>query len=163
MISEIMDESAGIFFSVTLTWLAINAPHVLQLNFAEKRSTAQKVHKINEKQTPPIPLPQFFSLIPKEIGTDILFLKSELHYVRIVTTYGEKLILYNLKDAISDLEKIEDGIKTHRSYWVSGKHIKKLVTEKGRKFILASNGQKVPVSRRNSASIQEYLIQRIKN
>ena len=160
MSAEIMDESAGILFSVTLTWLAINAPHVLQLNFTEKKPADTEDPSKNENETLSRSFPQFFSFIPKEIGTDILFLKSELHYVRVVTTMGEKLILYNLKDAISDLEKIVDGIKTHRSYWVSETHTRKLITEKGGKFILMSNGEKVPVSRRKLTSIQKFIIEK---
>jgi len=47
----------------------------------------------------------FLSVVSQEIGWDIIYVKSELHYVRVVTSKGERLVLFNLKDAIDDLEK----------------------------------------------------------
>ena len=157
LIAVIIDEFTGVFFPVTLVWVAINAPRVLRLSFVDKKAVSSgPPHKSNENGTP-ASLPQFLPLIPRDMGDDLIYIKSELHYVRVVTTDSENLILYNLKDAISDVEKIVDGIQTHRSYWVSAGHIMELIKDKGRKYILLSNGQKVPVSRRKSPEIQQYI------
>lgn len=67
-------------------------------------------------------LPHFFSLCQLTSIEQLLFLKAELHYLNVVTTHGKQLILYNLKDAISELSEynpIYVEWQTHRSYWVN--------------------------------------------
>jgi hypothetical protein len=158
VVSAIMDESGGVVLSVTMTWLAINAPRILQINFKEQKAAAPTGETV-ETQKAPCTKSEFFALIPGEIGADVIYLKSELHYVRVVTTVGEKLVLYNMKDAIADLEIISEGIQTHRSYWVSGRHIKSLITDKNRKCIITTNDQRIPVSRRRSAYVKKFIHQ----
>lgn len=161
-VTAFIEESGGIVFSVTMTWIAINAPRILQINFKEQTAAAPTGETV-DTQKAPCTKPEFFSLIPGEIGTDVICLKSELHYVRVVTTVGEKLVLYNMKDAIADLEIISEGIQTHRSYWVSGRHIKSLTTDNNYKYIITTNDQRIPVSRRRTAYVKEFIHQQLQN
>ncbi len=162
VVSAVIDESGGIVLSVTMTWIAINAPRILQINFREQKVAAPTGETV-EPQKVPCTKPEFFSLLPVEIGTDVIYLKSELHYVRVATTVGEKLVLYNMKDAIADLEIISEGIQTHRSYWVSGRHIKSLTTDNNYKYIITTNDQRIPVSRRRTAYVKEFIHQQLQN
>jgi hypothetical protein len=153
----VWEEFLGVVFPVTFTWVAINAPRILRLSFRETEIYHPEGSGALNGGDAATPLPEFFALIPKEIGTDFVYLKAELHYVRVVTTAGEKLVLYNLKDAIADLESTVEGIQTHRSYWVAGRQVSKIITEEGKKFILAADGKKIPVSRRKASEVKEFM------
>lgn len=153
----IAEEIGNTLLPVTLTWIAINAPRVLELNFKELNASVSPVEISETKESRLKASNAFLSNIPKEIGSDIIYLKSELHYVRVVTTLGERLVLFNLKDAIADLETVLEGIQTHRSYWVSGRHIESMLSDKNRKFIQTTNGQSIPISRRKLSDIRRYL------
>jgi hypothetical protein len=87
----------------------------------------------------------FFSRLPEAIGTDLVCLRMEDHYLRVTTRGGEALILMRMRDALRELEGIA-GLQVHRSWWVATGEIVRL-TRKGRRTELAmSNGTQVPVS-----------------
>jgi hypothetical protein len=154
--SMALKESKGVILPATLTWIAINAPRVLQLNFREMDASASARSRIQDKKRLDVPQ-KFLSLIPSDIGSDIVYLRSELHYVRVVTPAGERLVLFSLKDAINEVESMVVGIRTHRSYWVSSQHIKALVTDSKYKYLLTSNNEKVPISRRKLSSVKDFV------
>ncbi|MDY6990069.1 MAG: LytTR family DNA-binding domain-containing protein [Thermodesulfobacteriota bacterium] len=157
VVPVVLEELKGIIFPATLTWIAINAPRVLQLNFKEI-DVPESVHtNSTQNETRSGVSEKFLSLIPSEIGHDIIYLRSELHYVRVVTPIGESLLLFSLKDAVDEMEKTVAGIRTHRSYWVSSKHINSLISEGKNKYILTSNNQKVPVSRRKLTHVKHFM------
>jgi hypothetical protein len=156
MIAMVVEEACGIILSVTLTWIAINAPRILQINFKEMNFPPQSNENVENVNTQ-ISRTNFISQIPKEVGHDIIYLKSELHYVRVITTLGETLVLFNMKDAIADLEINYEGIQTHRSYWVSGHYIKSLITDKNRKYIITTMDQRIPVSRRKLVLVKKFI------
>ena len=85
-----------------------------------------------------------------------MLLKSELHYLQVVTDQGSSLILYNLGDAIDQLPR-PIGVTVHRSYWVAMDAIEKL-EKRGRQGELSlRNGQRVPVSRNRMAEVSQRL------
>ncbi|HHP7235969.1 MAG TPA: LytTR family DNA-binding domain-containing protein, partial [Desulfobacterales bacterium] len=153
----IAEESIGIVSGATLTWIALNAPRVLQLNFTDAPGDPATAKAFPPKERLPEPVDHFLHRIPAEIGNDIIYLQSELHYVRVVTTAGQRLVLFNLKDAIADLEKRIDGIQTHRSYWVAGTHARVLISQKNKKLIRTTNDHRVPVSRRKLAEVRHFM------
>ena len=153
----ILEELSNTLLPVTLTWIAINVPRILELNFKELNSGGSTAAAADNAKAASGASNAFLALIPKEIGNDIICLKSELHYVRVVTTVGERLVLYNLKDAIADLKPDVEGIQTHRSYWVSGHHIQSMIADRGRNFILATGSRHIPVSRRKLSHIRQYV------
>lgn len=100
----------------------------------------------------------FIQSLPGNLGKDVIYLRSEEHYLKVVTTLGENLILYGLKNAIHDLEKLQvNGLLVHRSYWVSMKHIVKVDVESGLPKVHLSNGFKVPISRRKRSEVISVL------
>jgi DNA-binding LytR/AlgR family response regulator len=82
---------------------------------------------------------------------------SELHYVRVVTSKGETLVLHNLKDAIAQLPTEYSGIQTHRSYWAASKHIESIKEKNGQSSVVLSMDKTIPVSRRKLAEVREFL------
>jgi DNA-binding LytR/AlgR family response regulator len=98
----------------------------------------------------------FLSQLPASIGLDIICLMAELHYLRVVTSKGQSLVLYNLRDAIAELSP-ETGIQTHRSYWAAYDHVVKRVTRDGRTFLVMDDGSEVPVSRRRAPAVKKAI------
>ncbi len=98
----------------------------------------------------------FFSRLPDRIGTDLIYLQMEDHYLRVVTQAGEDLILMRFRDAIRELETY-GGLQVHRSWWVVSTEIKRL-SRSGRKiFLIMSNGSKVPVSSSFKKTVEDLL------
>jgi len=153
----IAEEIVNTLLPITLTWIAINVPRVLELNFKELNSSISTAEIPETKDSTLKASNAFLSNIPKEIGNDIIYLKSELHYVRVVTNLGERLVLFNLKDAIAELKTVIEGVQTHRSYWVSRRHIESMLADKNRKLIQTTSGQKIPVSRRKLSHVRQYV------
>ena len=92
----VINEIGSLFPTAILTWVAINAPRILNFNFS-KISPVEQVKLMPSEQTPNN---EFLAKFSDKIGTDIIYLMSELHYIRVVTLKGEMLILHKLKDAI---------------------------------------------------------------
>lgn len=98
----------------------------------------------------------FYALLNNPIVGELIYLKSELHYLTVVTTQGSELILYNLKDAVEEVPEFA-GAMSHRSYWVSFKHINKLKLEGRQGKLIMSNGDSVLISRRNVALFKRKI------
>ena len=133
--------------------MAINAPRILNFNFS-KISAVEQVKLMPSEQTPNN---EFLAKFSYKIGTDIIYLMSELHYIRVVTLKGEMLVLHNLKDAISELPVDLIGIQIHSSFWVNLKYIEKIIKKKLQNILILSNGKSVPVSRRILSLVKNFL------
>lgn len=89
---------------------------------------------------------RFLRRLPREKRGALFCIKTEDHYLRVVTDAGEDLILLRFKDALRELENC-GGMQVHRSYWVALDAIQ-AVEKQGRKHRLRlKNGLQVPVSR----------------
>jgi len=150
-------ELGGFVPPVTICWIAINAPWLLGFRLNKTSQPDNHILIPNENlNTPELgnkqkSEPAFYSLLPDDIKDELVFLKAELHYLEVVTKKGKALILYNLKDAISDIGEIANyqGFQPHRSFWVSKKYIKSLAKEGRQGKLQLANGESIPVSRRN--------------
>lgn len=151
----IIEEIGGVVGPVTLTWIGINAPRVLRLNF-QTPTIDTNIKK--EEADPPTELePYINSILPKNIGSDIVYIASEMHYLRVVTTKGEALELYSLKKAIEEIACTYEGIQTHRAYWVNKLHIDQIVGKAPNRNILTKQGYLVPISRRKYSAVKAFL------
>ena len=151
--SELFDEWTSVTPPVALCWIALNAPWVLGYRLEKSRVPLQK-----SELTASLPdqEPDFMSLLPPERQGKLLFLKSELHYLKVVTERGSALILYNLADAIAQLTA-ESGLSVHRSYWVALDAVDELVRQGRQGELKLSNGQSVPVSRNRLNEVSKRL------
>ena len=90
-----------------------------------------------------------------ELGSDVIFLKSEDHYVHVRTSAGSALIKMRFAEAIAELGGA--GIQVHRSYWVAFRHMTGL-TKRDRKLMLRLSGDHlVPISARHRVAVQTAL------
>ncbi len=148
-------EITGVGPPIVLVWFAINAPYILHLNFSPTSEDGEtdSIHERSEESDEKMGL---FNLLPQQLDHNIIYIESELHYVRVVTEKDEALVLYALKDAIADLEHI-NGIQIHRSYWVALDYIKRLRRKGTQWEIELKNQMRLPVSRRRAASVRHAL------
>ena len=95
----------------------------------------------------------FLKRLPVELGTDLICIVMEDHYLRVYTDKGEHLLLLRLKDALEELGDYS-GLQVHRSWWVSEQAVIK-IDRKDRKVILTMiNGVEIPVSRTYQAAVK---------
>ncbi len=87
----------------------------------------------------------FLRRIPAKLGTELLWLSAEDHYIRVTTPLGSDLILCRLSDAIAELGA-GAGQQVHRSHWVARGAVKSAERKDGKTALLLTNGDSVPVS-----------------
>ena len=146
-----MHEATAIILPVSICWVAINAPRILQMNFQIN------VEPLNDSAPPAPDRNHLLALVPKSIGSDIIYVASELHYLRVVTVLGDALVLYSLRNAVDDLSATHDGVQTHRSFWVNKRHIEKIVGRSGDRHVLTKQGHLIPISRRQYKAAKDAL------
>ena len=87
--------------------------------------------------------------LPKELGDDVMAVKSELQYLRVWTTRGAALVLGSLQEV--EYEEGSAGMRVHRSWWIHARHVR-TVRRRGEAAICElSDGREVPISRRRKA------------
>jgi hypothetical protein len=90
--------------------------------------------------------PTFLRRVPARLGTELLYIEVEDHYLRVHTSLGSDLILLRLSDAIGELDSTR-GQQVHRSYWVSRHAVARVERERHRTWLVLTSGARVPVSR----------------
>lgn len=156
-------EFTGMAPPVVVSWLAMNVPWLLGYRLVGEQVISEcaqepvvhvpeaEVGQNNLGQavvsdTPVLTAPAFVGLLPVMIRGPVVMLKAELHYLKVVTEKGEALILYSLKDAITELGPTL-GIQTHRSYWVAHAYVVSLQVCGRQGQVTLKTGESVPVSR----------------
>jgi len=81
-------------------------------------------------------------ILPPE---DILAIKAEQHYVKVITPEKNYMVLYRFSDAVNELSN-RPGQQVHRSYWVNTGTIKTVHAKAKDFYLLLENGEKIPVS-----------------
>ena len=83
-------------------------------------------------------------------SAEIYALAAEDHYVRVITTRGDELILMRLSDAVSETAPLK-GLRPHRSWWVAEAGVEKIKKSE----IILRSGQNVPISRTGMKQVRE--------
>lgn len=96
------------------------------------------------------PAVPFLDRLPPQIGTDLIALEMEDHYVRAHTALGSTLILLRLRDAVAELGPV-DGAQVHRSWWVARDAIEAVLRD-GRNIRLQLRGGLIAPVARNAAA-----------
>jgi len=87
----------------------------------------------------------FLRRIPPRLGSELLWLSAEDHYIRVTTSLGSDLILCRLSDAIAELGG-EVGQRVHRSHWVARRALGSIERKDGKTVLVLTTGETVPVS-----------------
>lgn len=91
---------------------------------------------------------RFLDRLPPELGTELIALEMEDHYVRAHTALGSELILMRLRDAMAELDGA-DGLQVHRSWWVARGAVSDVKREGRNVRLVLDTGLEAPVSRAN--------------
>jgi DNA-binding LytR/AlgR family response regulator len=95
----------------------------------------------NTNETAPL-----LTRLPFDKRGTLISLQAQDHYVNVVTSKGEDLILMRFSDALKEVGS-EPGFQTHRSFWVAQSQIQKVQQKGERGLITLTNGTELPVSR----------------
>ena len=87
-----------------------------------------------------------FDQLPAQLGSDLICLQNEDHYIRAHTAEGSALILMRMRDAVAQLEG-EDGERVHRGWWVSRGAVVEVARRDRAIALRLVNGLEAPVAR----------------
>lgn len=163
LVGGLLDEACGVIPPVVVTWLGLNAPWILQLSFAEPAwehsndEYSTVIHSTEHDCSVQSPGPAgFLNRVQQHLAGELVSISSELHYLRVVTTEGQVLILHSMKDAIENLPS-NFGIQIHRSHYVATTQIKDLRRTKNGLVCVLRNGTSLPVSRRRQSEVKRQI------
>lgn len=137
----------GTYVTITAVTFLFGLPMALS---ARRRLRAVELQPAAE----PPSVPPFFKRLPAKLGTDLLSLTAEDHYVRVTTALGSDLVLIRLSDAIAEIGA-EKGQRVHRSHWVAQGAVASVDRQNGRVALVLTNGETIPVSQSYVASLRE--------
>jgi DNA-binding LytR/AlgR family response regulator len=95
--------------------------------------------------------PALVSRLPRQIGSDILALETEDHYLRVHTAGGSALILMRMADAVAMLDP-RLGAQVHRRWWVAQTAVTDVRRDGQKLYLRLSDGALVPVGRTFAAT-----------
>jgi hypothetical protein len=98
---------------------------------------------------------EFISRLPESLGTNVIAISSDLHYLHVYTDLGRCMILGSLQHAADSMG--EAGLRVHRAHWVARRAIVKIVKKGHQWYCLLSNDLKIPISRRNKSTVAGWF------
>jgi hypothetical protein len=144
-------------------WVIINLPF-----FAHRRSFGGGRDPDGTGSTEPVDLDkaeagryaetaraEFISRLPESLGTNVIAISSDLHYLYVYTDLGRCMILGSLQQAAESMG--EAGLRVHRAHWVARRAIVKIVKNGNQWYCLLSNDLKIPISRRNKSTVAGWF------
>ena len=102
----------------------------------------------------PLPPNPLLDQLPAELGSAIIALEMEDHYVRVHTMLGSALVLMRLRDAVALIGDLE-GMQVHRSWWVARGAVEEVVREGRNIRLRLPRGLEAPVARANVAALRD--------
>jgi hypothetical protein len=102
---------------------------------------------------PPPPNP-LFDQLPPELGSAIIALEMEDHYVRVHTALGSALVLMRLRDATALVGDLE-GMQVHRSWWVARGAVEDVLRDGRNIRLRLARGIEAPVARAKVAELRD--------
>lgn len=149
-----------------LFWVLLNSPRLIII--AQQKDTdvgdQQPIQDFGQVPSDAVdepavsggPLLDLLSRLPRRIGTDIVAVSAELHYLRVYTSAGEALILMSIGRAVEALGIIP-GQRVHRSHWVALEHVAALDSDGDRVICRLDTGLELPVSRTHRTRLRAAL------
>ncbi|MCA3305767.1 MAG: LytTR family transcriptional regulator [Roseomonas sp.] len=153
-LAALVQEFSDIVGPVTAAWLLISWPRLYSqtlLLVAAPPAVAPDQALQPAPMLEESPSPAWRAALPRELGDDLIAVSSELQYLRVWTTRGNALVLGSLQD----VEEGEGagGMRVHRSWWVSARHVRSIRRSGDAASCELSDGRQVPVSRRRKAEV----------
>lgn len=122
---------------------------VLATTFA--RPAAEEFAGTAPEEGPAAFPPALLGRLPPEIGSEILSIETEDHYLRVHTARGNTLILMRMADAVALLDS-SLGAQVHRRWWVAEAAVVRSRADGQRLLLELIDGRVVPVGRTFAAA-----------
>ena len=97
---------------------------------------------------------RFIDRLPPELGTSLIALEMEDHYVRAHTTLGSELLLMRMRDAMLELDGLA-GEQVHRSWWVARDAVTGVKRDGRNVRLELEGGLEAPVARARLAELKQ--------
>ena len=105
-------------------------------------------------ETVPAPANPLLDQLPPELGSAIIALEMEDHYVRVHTMLGSALVLMRMRDAVALLGDME-GMQVHRSWWVARAAVEDVLRDGRNIRLRLPRGIEAPVARAKVAELRD--------
>jgi LytTr DNA-binding domain len=142
-----------------VSWLLLNAlPLTATTQLTPAAPVTGATDQTSEPAAPTVDAASANALLnrlPPAIGTDVIYIRSDLHYLDVRTSRGKATLLGNIADAASELGG--QGLSVHRSWWVAVRHVKRVKRSSKGWSCEMSDGTRVPISRRRVAEVRARL------
>ncbi len=159
-----LDGAMATYFSV----LVIGGAVTLLFNLVQgiPRAASSVVAPVTSTRTVPASAPEpapvpsvrapnpLLEQLPPDLGSTIIALEMEDHYLRVHTMLGSALVLMRLRDGIALLGGLE-GMQVHRSWWVARVAVEDVVREGRNIRLKLPRGLEAPVARANVAALRD--------
>lgn len=129
---------------VTMVFYMIQSKQVPVREIAAPTPTP--VPAAREAPAPAPTQPRLFDRLAPALGTELVALEMEDHYLRVHTALGSDLILLRMRDAVAELDGL-DGAQVHRSWWVARRAVEKIERDGRNVRLVLATGLVAPVAR----------------
>lgn len=161
-LSGLMQELRDSGATSVLFWVLLNSPRLIMM--AQQKDADEADASATDAMSGPTALAgpppaesrallDLLSRLPRRIGTEIVAISAELHYLRVYTRNGEALILMSFGRAVEALSVIP-GQVIHRSHWIALAHVAVVETDGDRVICRLDTGLELPVSRTYRAKLR---------
>jgi hypothetical protein len=157
--SELADELLQVPPRTALFWVAMNLWVLWRARRPEVEAATPAVTPPPGPSSAPSPAPSpetsaLLDRLPARLGRDIVQLEAQQHYLRVVTTRGEHLLLHGLAPAMAELARCGiAGMQIHRSVWVAWAHVERLDLRPGSHAAVLRDGRRLPIGRRRARDV----------
>lgn len=163
--SELADELLHVPVRTAVFWVAMNV-WVLWRAQRQEHATQMEVAPPSPDgsyRAAPAPAtelargsPTLLDRLPARLGRDVVQLEAQQHYLRVVTTLGEHLLLHGLAPAVTELEERGiAGMQIHRSVWVAWTHVERIDLRPGSLAAVLRDGRRLPIGRRRARDVEK--------
>lgn len=149
--------------SASVGWLTLGAETLginLVLSFLARRLLGEgfllrrRLHPVAAPADLAGPMAAF--LPPEFRSAHILAIQADDHYLRVHTDRGTTLIHMTIGEAERLLQR-EDGVRTHRSWWIARAALQSVTRTAGRTTVELRCGIHAPVARARVAAVDAWL------
>ncbi len=159
LLLRLLEEAIELIPWFLATWVLINLPVLLP----PPDSSIRMDDTVNDPPPDNKPLAvetkqtehTFLLCLPGIIGTDVIAVASDLHYLNVWTVAGRTTLLGNLRDVVEELDEL--GMQVHRSHWIANSHVRRVVGNASNAACIMSNELRVPVSRRRWKAVRDQF------
>jgi hypothetical protein len=141
--------------AITALFNMVQGPGLIDRDRPAQAPAASSPAPSAAPEPPPAPTAHpLLDQLPAELGSQIIALEMEDHYVRVHTALGSALVLMRLRDAMVLVGEIE-GMQVHRSWWVARGAVEDVLREGRNVRLQLARGIEAPVARAKVAELRD--------